>query len=446
MLPILLAACVPSEPGTTPTTTGSPIDPEAVERGWDALRYGDFVGSGIPADLWFDLQPASTRNLLDRRGRSAQLSREYNLFEAPNGVEVVGGVTCFGCHAAEIDGAFIAGVGDPRVNFSGGSGATLLQLAQGATQTAFGLDSPEWEASEPFFRGALAIADFSETPFAGVNPAFSFERAAVAHRDPATLVWQKDLAYEIPPDTIWSDTPPWWHSQKRETLYWTGFGTGERERLLMQISVVALTDREQAADILDSFGDIVAWIDALEVPTYPGVVDEDLAATGQTVFESTCARCHGTYGATETYPELVIPLAEVGTDPVYARAFDGTPFMQWLADSWFASGDAEPAGVLGYVAPPLDGVWATAPYFHNGAVPNLAAVIDPSQRPARWRRDPVDTQLDHERMGWPYTTPADNDAWTYDTSVEGADNGGHTFGADLSTDDQVALLEYLKTL
>lgn len=443
MLTIALTACL--QPTEQPTESTTEPEPDRVARGWEVLRYGDFVGSGVPADLWFDLRPAGS-NLLDRTGRSADLERSYNLFPAPNGVEVVGGLTCFGCHAAEVDGVFYPGVGDPRVDFTGSGNQRLLELAQLAVQNAYGTDSPEWMASEPFFRGALAVSDYVTTPFAGVNPAFSLERAAVANRDPESLEWLSEPEFDIPETTIWSDTPPWWHLQKRSHLYWTGFGTGEVERLLMQISVVAITDVAQAESILTDFPDIVAWIDALEPPPYPGEIDGRLADEGQAVFEATCSPCHGTYGDVETYPDQVIALAEVGTDPTYAEAFDDTPFVQWLADSWFGSGQGGPPEVLGYVAPPLDGIWVTAPYFHNGSVPDLASVIDPSLRPARWRRDPTDTTLDHDRMGWPYTEPAEADAWTYDTTVPGASSDGHRFGAALSDSDQRAVLEYLKTL
>jgi len=41
---------------------------------------------------------------------------------------------------------------------------------------------------------------------------------------------------------------------------------------------------------------------------------------------------------------------------------------------------------LGYLAPPLYGVWATAPYFHNGAVPSIWEVLKPSDRKPIWRR------------------------------------------------------------
>ena len=35
---------------------------------------------------------------------------------------------------------------------------------------------------------------------------------------------------------------------------------------------------------------------------------------------------------------------------------------------------------LGYKARPLDGIWATPPYFHNSSVPNLYQVLVPASR------------------------------------------------------------------
>lgn len=45
------------------------------------------------------------------------------------------------------------------------------------------------------------------------------------------------------------------------------------------------------------------------------------------------------------------------------------------------SGDRE----LGYLAPPLYGVGTTAPYFHNGSVPNIWEVLKPEDRKPIWR-------------------------------------------------------------
>ena len=433
---LLMLAC------TSPDEGAPAGDPDV---GWDVLRYGDFVAGGVPAELWFDLVDGGDGNVLDRTGRAADLPRGYNLFTAGNGVELVGGITCLGCHAAEVDGVFYPGVGDPRIDFAGDA-AAILEILDLAVRSRYGEDSPEFEAYFPFGRGSQAVTAASVTPFAGVNPAFSLERAAVANRDPTTLEWVDTPVFDVPEINVWSDTPPWWHLNKRETLYWTGFGRGDTRRLLMQISVVALTDVTQAQAIVEDFDDVLAWIEALEPPAYPGEIDADLARDGEVLFEQFCARCHGTYGDDAFYDELVVPLDGVDTDPTYAQAFTDTPFIDWLNDSWFDSGADESSPIAGYVAPPLDGIWVTAPYLHNGSVPDLASLLNPEERPALWRRDPTDTQLDHERMGWPYTVPAEPDVWTYDTTAVGASHEGHTYGADLSDAEHDALVEYLKTL
>ncbi|MEN0061655.1 MAG: hypothetical protein AAGA48_05860 [Myxococcota bacterium] len=434
---LALVACSDSDP----VLSGDP------DAGWDVLRYGDFVGAGVPADLWFDLVPnPNPANELEREGRSAELDRSYNLFEAPNGVEVVGGLTCMGCHAAEVEGTFIAGLGDARIDFSSDVGVNLFGLVETVLDATYGPNSPEAEAATPFIRGGRTVTPATITPFAGVNPAFSLERAAAAHREPDTLRWLDTPSYEIPATPIWSDTPPLWHAKRRDSLYWTGFGLGQRERLILQISIVAIEDASQAERILPDFSDVVAWLEALEPPPYPGPLDAGLANDGEAPFVEHCSRCHGTYGNRREYPEVIVPLEEIGTDPVYARAFDNTPFTAWLEDSWFGSaGNPGKSPAVGYVAPPLDGIWATAPYFHNGSVPDLRGVLDPAARPATWRRDPTDTTLDHTTMGWPYTdAPADE--WLYDTSVEGASNAGHRYGEALTADERTAVLEYLKTL
>jgi hypothetical protein len=47
-------------------------------------------------------------------------------------------------------------------------------------------------------------------------------------------------------------------------------------------------------------------------------------------------------------------------------------------------------GKPGYIAPPLVGIWASAPYFHNGSVPTLWQVLDPDSRADIWTRTNTD--------------------------------------------------------
>jgi hypothetical protein len=152
----------------------------------------------------------------------------------------------------------------------------------------------------------------------------------------------------------------------------------------------------------------------------------------------------------------VISIAEIGTDPVLASGtaqFAG-PFVDWYKSSFFGEvSRLEPQ--QGYVAPPLDGIWATAPYLHNGSVPTLAALLDSSTRPRFWTRSFDSTQYDPAALGWLFDAldhgkDAETDSTTkrnlYDTTRPGYANAGHTFGDALSADDRSAVLEYLKTL
>jgi hypothetical protein len=58
--------------------------------------------------------------------------------------------------------------------------------------------------------------------------------------------------------------------------------------------------------------------------------------------------------------------------------------IEWFNKSWFTSGEnaARLVPYKGYIAPPLDGIWITAPYLHNGSVPALEAVLNSKLRPA----------------------------------------------------------------
>ena len=106
----------------------------------------------------------------------------------------------------------------------------------------------------------------------------------------------------------------------------------------------------------------------------------------------------------------------------------------------------------GYVAPPLDGIWATAPYFHNGSVPTLRGVLDPKSRATIWKRS--NDQFDEKNGGlliqelteMPRSIDSHRRRQYFDTRKKGKSNRGHPFGEDLSVQQQTDLIEYLKLL
>ena len=149
-----------------------------------------------------------------------------------------------------------------------------------------------------------------------------------------------------------------------------------------------------------------------------------------------------------------MPLKEIGTDPIRLRALP-TGAKQLYVDSWFSDygKDGSHAECDGYVARPLDGIWASAPYLHNGSVPTLWHLLHSQERPKIWRR--VTSELDDSRLGLsieevariPLTETDKAVRRTYfDTSRPGKSAAGHTFPDALEKSERHALLEYLKTL
>ncbi len=84
--------------------------------------------------------------------------------------------------------------------------------------------------------------------------------------------------------------------------------------------------------------------------------------------------------------------------------YQNAQFIDWFNKSWYANG-THPAKLEpfnGYIAPPLDGVWITAPYLHNGSVPTLEALLNSNLRPRYWQRDFTNMDYDYENVGWKY--------------------------------------------
>lgn len=249
------------------------------------------------------------------------------------------------------------------------------------------------------------------------------------------------------------DPPPFWNVKKKTSLYCDGFAP-KTHRPLMQFILIPENGPEQLAAWEDDFRRILAWIEATTPPRYPWPIDAALARRGQTAFERHCSRCHGTYGPDGRYDQKTIAIDEVGTDPVRHQAL--TPeHRRWMKAGWLSryGTDLVDENPIGYVAPPLDGVWASAPYFHNGSVPTLWHVLHPADRPAAWKR--TEDGYDRTRVGleieeFPAVPRSVKSAAHrrryFDTSLRGKSAAGHLFPDELTEDEKQAVLEYLKTL
>jgi len=429
------------------------------DRGFEYMKQGAYLGTGLPADI---LRPAIRRDSIKFYKNSRILTPHgIAFFETANGVEVTNG-TCFTCHAGAVAGDTILGIGNSLSDYRGNLSlpAKLLNVRM---KSMYKADDPAYIQYEDFGRYFRAMADGTQTNNPGVNPAARIAETIMRYRDPQTLEYVAEPAYEIEAYNIASDTPPLWNVAKKNSLYYTAVGRGDMTKLLFQASVLGIPDSTQARQAQNAFVDVLAWLRAFEPPKYSGAVDPVLAKAGKLVFEDNCSGCHGTYGeiggdrSDDTYPNKVVSVDAVRTDPLYASYAVSSGITDWYNRSWFSTSYPqsrfEPEA--GYVAPPLDGIWATAPYLHNGSVPTVAMLLNSAERPMYWARysptakEPVGgvDEYDHDHLGWKVEV-RDNakGRYTYDTTLPGYGNGGHTYGDHLSAVERAAVIAYLKTL
>lgn len=453
----LFAACAPAPEG--------PAQPLAIEaspqregdaaRGYDALVNVGYVSCGVPWTAYSKVSaPAhEAQRLPGRNALNETLPFSLTSFNTREGVRLVS-VNCLQCHAAPLFGELTLGLGNPNLDFT-------MDVA-GAAALAGGLvDDPaekaEWQRWYDRIRFSAPAVKMTTI---GANPADNLAVVLPAHRDQQTLEWsnRRRMAVPVTEAPVPVDVPAWWHMSKKTSMFVTGFGRGDHSRLMMSASMLCTDSVEEARELDKHFPDIRAYLMSIPSPKYPFPIDAELAERGRTTFEATCSRCHGTYGDEPTYPNVAVPLELIGTDPrLSAKANElGGPYINWFNGSFYGE-ISQLVATDGYVAPPLDGVWATAPYLHNGSVPTLEAVLNSAARPVYWTRSfrsDVE-EFDTTQVGWRFTVVNHSKAAEpdgafakaiYDTTTQGYSNAGHTFGDALSEEHRAAVIEYLKTL
>jgi hypothetical protein len=255
-----------------------------------------------------------------------------------------------------------------------------------------------------------------------------------------------------------------------------------------------------------------ALLRGLRSPVWPSgvsnnmAIDPAAAAQGKTVYEKNCQRCHALINradADRKAHDRLIPIDEVATDSKmtdnHARRLSGEPLKTGLLEGRAmvpagvfddrASGNdilrhvlagviagqighqdtagattqerpppptpAAAAPAKGYKARSLNGVWATAPYLHNGSVPTLADLLSDKRVAGFWissnRFDlqknefyPGSNSFDTKNVG--LATEQSDGAFWFDTTKDGNKNTGHRYGTGLQPNEKTWLIEFLKTL
>lgn len=246
------------------------------------------------------------------------------------------------------------------------------------------------------------------------------------------------------PSTGTEDPPVWWNVGHRSVKFFDGAQVMDSKRIELSFHFPNTPNHpnldEDKQWIIDHQQDSDTWLLGLRSPEWPvtslGGIDTQLAEQGAVLFHSkdlwadnqnediptpdggngSCASCHGAYAPRFVNdPEYldtpllagmaahIVPMETILTDPRRQQG-NSERVQQASRSNWFAyhEGPLNEKGVslcgnwndpdlrgdrkLGYLAPPLYGVWATAPYFHNGAVPTVRQVLRSDERPDIWRR------------------------------------------------------------
>ncbi len=294
-----------------------------------------------------------------------------------------------------------------------------------------------------------------------------------------------------------------------------GRNTGEVLGVFGQVNLAGPeSERFRSSVLTANLHALEQWIAELKAPMWPeselGSIDTEKRSRGRELFTAHCQGCHGgvPYRFTATEENKVgrrlidvrmVDQKKVGTDPMMLQNFYGrhartgnlAPKLDGATEQHAGKvlglvieevvkrdfddrglGGAQRAEYAGfrfkpdntpeapwqwppaYKAGPLAGIWATAPYLHNGSVPTLYDLLSPEEeRPSVfWVGS---RELDTLKVGFVSSATDLSEAdrarlFRFDTTRPGNSNKGHAFPdptqARLNHEDRLALIEFIKTL
>ncbi|MFW7381774.1 MAG: hypothetical protein ACOH5I_23405 [Oligoflexus sp.] len=242
-----------------------------------------------------------------------------------------------------------------------------------------------------------------------------------------------------------------WRQNDRELAQWDG---NIRNKLVRNLGAQLGVSTDPSAVNYENGVHTTPFVAELPAPVYPFPVDLTKAVQGKIIYHKACASCHEA--------QSFMSVDAVGTEPGRAVGLNAearkllvkglrdsckdqnNPDCQAADEDYIVPRQADP----GYLSVPLDGLWARAPYLHNGSVPTISHLLIPESRPDIFMTGNL--QYDQESMGFVW----DQEGATFDTSIRGYSNAGHddikvfNGGIDFRKHPRKleALIEYLKTL
>jgi hypothetical protein len=299
--------------------------------------------------------------------------------------------------------------------------------------------------------------------------------------------------------------PVLWDASHLNIVQWNASAPNKEPGPLFQNAITALAvygtvsvpeDKltYQSSIRISNLGDIQRDFYQLVAPQWPvaiaGTLDAEKITAGKKLYGQHCVQCHSIVDPTDKKRKLqavLTPYKDVGTDPLMVENFiqhkvksgllEGDKAMVLFGDKlpaetspldlvthvatgalfnqpWqtikalfkeYSSNDAPPEQTVfnSYKARPINGIWASAPYLHNGSVPSIYDLLLPAaQRPATFYVGNI--ELDVVKVGHVYSEASGTSF--FDTRLQGNSNVGHEYATQINDDERWALIEYLKSL
>jgi mono/diheme cytochrome c family protein len=415
--------------------------------------------------------------------------------------------SCATCHSAELFGRPILGMTNrfSNANLAFIAGQKLFHAVSPTTLTLMAGANRDEIALYKSSRENVPSIGTKKPAVLGLDTALAQVARSIARRAPTEWAERDHASEENPrPTTIdvkIADSKPavWWNTKYKTrwlsdggivsgspvitNLMWNELGRGGDLRELDQW----IRENDEAVQ------NLTTAIFATKAPKWSDYVGPNIQITrakrGEMLFNENCASCHGTYEkawalSAEAFAEkrAADPTLNL-MDTVRVKYFSQTRThdvgtdsgrregMQAMADALNPLAISKAYGILnrtqsGYVAPPLEGIFARYPYFHNNSIPNLCALMTPpAQRPVTYTSGkPIDKDRDYDQacVGYPVgnKTPSiwlkakDAELHLFDTRKEGLSNSGHyeriftnRDGSERYTaEEKTDLIEFLKTL
>lgn len=404
-------------------------------------------------------------------------------------------ISCAGCHSADLFGVKVLGMANrfPRANevFRVGKSA-LSKTPKFLFKTIFKPSPGDYKLFKEA-KEALSYVEVKQPQVLGLDTSLAQVGLSLARRDQdeyATMEPRfRRRPRKNPLDQKRADSKPqyWWNLKYKTkwlsdgsiisgnpvhtNFLWNEIGRGADLKKLESW----LVNNKQIVD------DLTSYVFSTKAPKYndffPSEININLAKQGEKLFLKNCSGCHGKYekgwsdvnltsykdkiNTTKVWYHEQTPVINVGTDPLRHEG------MAYFKDDLNRLKISKTIGTVvveqdGYIPPPLVGVWARWPYFHNNSVPTLYDVITPdSKRPKTYIAvNAIDKEIDFDKEKNGYPSPdliraeyRNNRDYLYDTKKEGMSNQGHTNmlldenGLEkFNHEEKLAIIEFLKTL